>query len=102
MRQTLEGFVRCIEEAKARKLTDCPLWISTCNRACRQQSRIVGIRTSESRDCAFESGTRRVKPYVVLIASGATVSSLTSRQAVAPKSIASTLAAASSCMCGRT
>ena len=56
----------------------------------------------ELRDCAFESGTRRVKPCVVLIASGATVSSLASRQAVAPKSIASTLAAASSCMCGST
>ena len=35
----------------------------------------------ESWDCAFESGTRRVKPYVVSIVSGATVSSLASRQA---------------------
>jgi hypothetical protein len=53
-------------------------------------------------DCAFDSGTRRLKPYVVLIVSGATAASIASRQAVAPKSIASTLAAASSCMCGRT
>ena len=65
-------------------------------------SPIVTSVQGESWDCVFESGTRHVKPFVVLIVSGATVASLASRQAVAPKSIASTLAAASSCMCGRT
>jgi hypothetical protein len=65
-------------------------------------SRIVGIRKMRIVDCAFETGTRRVKSYVVLMVSGAPVSSSASRQAVARKSIASTLAAASSCMCGST
>lgn len=39
----------------------------------------------ESWDCGFESGTRRAKPYVVLIVSGATVSSSDSDQDVVPK-----------------
>lgn len=78
------------------------LTISPLKRACRHQARIVGIHKIRIVGFAPESGTRRVKSPVVLIMAGATMSSLGSRQAVAPKSIASTLAAASSCMCGRT
>ena len=39
-------------------------------RACRHQPQLSASVQGESCDCAFESGTRRVKPYVVLIRIG--------------------------------
>jgi hypothetical protein len=84
--------VSCSEQTKS--LTQTCLrsisGIGTDRRACRNSPELSASLKCESWVGAFESGIRRVKPYIVLMVSGAPGSSLASRQAVAPKSIAST------------